>query len=95
MGRHIAAVAAAGIVGLKVLQHAPAPAVARQLGSSASVPATLGTEIAKNVPVYVNAIDSVHAYNVKSRVKSPIVAVDFQRGRGGQTGPQPEPGRSA
>jgi membrane fusion protein, multidrug efflux system len=89
MGKHIAAVVAAvailaaGVGGWQFLQHAPAAAAAQQQGSPAGVPVTLGTVTAKNVPVYVNGIGTVQAYNmvtVKSRVDGQIVAVDFTEG---------------
>lgn len=89
MGKHIAAVAAAaailaaGIGGWQFLKHAPTAALARQLGSAAGVPVTLGTVTAKNVPVYVDGIGTVQAYNtvtVKSRVDGQIVAVHFTEG---------------
>jgi membrane fusion protein, multidrug efflux system len=89
MGKHIAAVAAAvailaaGVGGWQFLEHAPTAAAARQLASSAGVPVTLGTVTAKNVPVYVDGIGTVQAYNtvtVKSRVDGQIVAVAFTEG---------------
>jgi len=90
MGKHIAAVVAtvtiataAGVGGWQFLEHVPADAAAQQAGAPAGVPVTLGTVTAKNVPVYVNGIGSVQAYNtvtVKSRVDGQIVAVDFNEG---------------
>jgi membrane fusion protein, multidrug efflux system len=89
MGKHIAAVVAAvaivaaGVGGWQLLEHAPTAAAARQPGAPAGVPVTLGTVTAKDVPVYVNGIGSVQAYNtvtVKSRVDGQIVAVDFTEG---------------
>jgi len=89
MGKHIAAVVAtvaiiaAGIGGWQFLEHAPTAAAAQQPGAPAGVPVTLGTVTAKDVPVYVNGIGSVQAYNtvtVKSRADGQIVAVDFTEG---------------
>ncbi len=89
MSKHIAAgvaavaIVAAGIGGWQFLAHAPTAAAARQLAAAAGVPVTLGTVTAKDVPVYVDGIGSVQAYNmvtVKSRVDGQIVAVDFKEG---------------
>jgi multidrug efflux system membrane fusion protein len=89
MGKHIAAVAAAvaivaaAVGGWQFVEHLPAAAAARPPGVRAGVPVTLGTVTARNVPVYVNGIGSVQAYNtvtVKSRVDGQIVAVDFKEG---------------
>ena len=49
-----------------------------------AVPVTAGTVVAKNVPVYLQGIGTVQAYNmvvVKTRVDGQIVKVDFKEGQ--------------
>src|SRR5215475_181265 len=48
------------------------------------IPVTAGTVVAQNVPVFLNGIGTVQAYNmvaVKSRVDGQIVKVDFKEGQ--------------
>jgi membrane fusion protein, multidrug efflux system len=58
--------------------------VAAAQTSAPGVPVTAGTVAAQDVPVFLNAIGTVQAYNmvaVKSRVDGQIVKVDFKEGQ--------------
>src|SRR5271169_101814 len=60
-----------------------APA-ARAQTVAPSIPVTAGTVVAKDVPVFLNGIGTVQAYNmvtVKTRVDGQIVKVDFKEGQ--------------
>ena len=60
------------------------PAAGGAAESSPPVPVTIGTATARDMPVYVDGIGSVQAYNtvtVKSRVDGQIVKVDFTEGQ--------------
>jgi membrane fusion protein, multidrug efflux system len=57
---------------------------ARAQTAAPSVPVTAGTVVAKDVPVFLNGIGTVQAYNmvtVKTRVDGQIVKVDFKEGQ--------------
>src|SRR5271167_3917430 len=54
-----------------------------------TVPVTAGTVAAQDVPVFLNGIGTVQAYNmvaIKSRVDGQIVKVDFKEGQDIKTG---------
>jgi membrane fusion protein, multidrug efflux system len=58
--------------------------VASAQTTAPAVPITAGTVVAKDVPVFLNGIGTVQAYNmvtVKSRVDGQIVKVDFKEGQ--------------
>jgi len=93
----IAAVAALalGVAGILSHPHQPAtPAVAAekppaQAAPPSGVPVVAGTVVAADVPVLLNAIGTVQAYNmvtIKSRVDGQIVAVKFQEGQNVEAG---------
>src|ERR1700731_2532828 len=59
------------------------PVAAAQTGTP-GVPVTAGTVAAQDVPVFLNGIGTVQAYNmvaIKSRVDGQIVKVDFKEGQ--------------
>jgi multidrug efflux system membrane fusion protein len=74
----------AAIVVLWRLNHgAELPAAAAQT-SAPGVPVTAGTVAAQDVPVFLNGIGTVQAYNmvaIKSRVDGQIIKVDFKEGQ--------------
>src|SRR5690349_21772644 len=75
----------AGIT-LPRLFHSPSPATAAEKPAAAApgVPVTAGTVAAADVPVFLNAIGTVQAYNmvtIKSRVDGQIVAIEFAEGQ--------------
>lgn len=82
----VVAVAGAGAVlrlagepGRTIAAEAPTPPAA-----APGVPVTAGIAVAADVPIFVNGIGTVQAYNmvaVKSRVDGYIVAVDFTEGQ--------------
>jgi multidrug efflux system membrane fusion protein len=58
--------------------------MARAQTAPPAIPVTAGTVVAKNVPVFLNGIGTVQAYNsvtVKTRVDGQIVKVDFKEGQ--------------
>jgi membrane fusion protein, multidrug efflux system len=60
------------------------PPAARAQTAPPSIPVTAGTVVAKDVPVFLNGIGTVQAYNmvtIKSRVDGQIVKVDFKEGQ--------------
>ena len=64
------------------------PVAAAQTGTP-GVPVTAGTVAAQDVPVFLNGIGTVQAYNmvaIKSRVDGQIVKVDFKEGQDIKTG---------
>ncbi len=74
-----------------------APA-ARAQTVAPSIPVTAGTVVAKDVPVFLNGIGTVQAYNmvtVKTRVDGQIVQGRLQGRAGGQGGRSAVPDRSA
>jgi membrane fusion protein, multidrug efflux system len=79
-----AAIAIAVGIALPHLFAPPRPATAAEAPRGApAVPVTAGTVTAADVPVLLNAIGTVQAYNmvtVKSRVDGQIVKVDFKEG---------------
>jgi membrane fusion protein, multidrug efflux system len=63
--------------------------VAAAQTSAPGVPVTAGTVAAQDVPVFLNGIGTVQAYNmvaIKSRVDGQIVKVDFKEGQDIKTG---------
>ena len=87
MRRAIAAVAiilvAAAVVIWWRSSGSEAPA-ARAQTVAPSIPVTAGMVVAKDVPVFLNGIGTVQAYNmvtVKTRVDGQIVKVDFKEGQ--------------
>jgi membrane fusion protein, multidrug efflux system len=59
------------------------PPAARAQTAAPAIPVTAGTVVAKDVPVFLNGIGTVQAYNmvsVKTRVDGQIVKVDFKEG---------------
>ncbi|MGC2202741.1 MAG: efflux RND transporter periplasmic adaptor subunit [Stellaceae bacterium] len=65
-----------------------APSAAAQTPPQA-IPVTAGTVAAQDVPIFLNGIGTVQAYNsvaVKSRVDGQIVKVEFQEGQDVETG---------
>ncbi len=82
----IALVAIVVIWRLSLGTEAP-PAVAQT--PPPGIPVTAGTVVAQNVPVFLQGIGTVQAYNsvtVKSRVDGQIVKVDFKEGQDVKTG---------
>ncbi len=60
------------------------PPAARAQAPTPAVPVTAGTVVAKDVPVFLNGIGTVQAYNmvtVKTRVDGQIVQVEFKEGQ--------------
>ncbi len=60
------------------------PPAARAQTAAPAIPVTAGTVVAKDVPVFLNGIGTVQAYNmvsVKTRVDGQIVKVDFKEGQ--------------
>jgi membrane fusion protein, multidrug efflux system len=58
--------------------------VARAQAPAPGIPVTAGTVVAKDVPVFLNGIGTVQAYNmvtVKTRVDGQIVKVEFREGQ--------------
>src|SRR6201984_2677693 len=65
-----------------------APVAAAQT-TPPGIPVTAGTVTAQDVPVFLNGIGTVQAYNmvaIKSRVEGQIVKVDFKEGQDIKTG---------
>jgi membrane fusion protein, multidrug efflux system len=82
----VAALAITAVAALPRLFESSAPAVAAEKPQPAMppVPVTAGTVTAADVPVLLNAIGTVQAYNmvtIKSRVDGQIVKVDFIEGQ--------------
>jgi multidrug efflux system membrane fusion protein len=78
----IIALAAIGVICWLGLR-SPAPTAAAQTAPQA-VPVTAGVVAAQDVPVFLNAIGTVQAYNmvaIKSRVDGQIVRIDFKEGQ--------------
>ncbi len=79
----LAVLAAAGL--LRVFELSPTPAAAQAPPAGGpGIPVTEGTVTVADVPVFLNAIGSVQAYNmvtIKSRVDGQIVRVDFTEGQ--------------
>lgn len=78
----IIALAAAGTIGWWGLRSEAPPAAAQT--APQAVPITAGVVEAKDVPIFLNAIGTVQAYNmvaVKSRVDGQVVKVDFKEGQ--------------
>jgi multidrug efflux system membrane fusion protein len=74
----------AAIVVLWRLNHGAELPVAAAQTSAPGVPVTAGTVAAQDVPVFLNGIGTVQAYNmvaIKSRVDGQIVKVDFKEGQ--------------
>lgn len=81
-----AALVAIVAVVLSLVSERPAPAVAAEAPPpvAAGVPVTAGTVAAADVPVFLQAIGAVQAYNmvtIRSRVDGQIVKVDFTEGQ--------------
>src|SRR6266851_4958306 len=77
----LAMVAAAGLP--RVLELSPPAAAQTPPATSPGIPVTGGTVAVADVPVFLNAIGTVQAYNmvtIKSRVDGQIVRVDFTEG---------------
>jgi multidrug efflux system membrane fusion protein len=76
---------AAGVWGIReVARHARAAEAPAPAAGAPGVPVTAGTVKAEDVPVYLNGIGTVQAYNmvtIKSRVDGQIVAVNFTEGQ--------------
>src|SRR5216683_1408892 len=78
----LAMVAAAGLP--RVLELSPPAAGQTPPATSPGIPVTGGTVAVADVPVFLNAIGTVQAYNmvtIKSRVDGQIVRVDFTEGQ--------------
>jgi multidrug efflux system membrane fusion protein len=81
----ILALVAAAAVTPRLIGSVAAPADAQSPAPSApGVPVTAGTVASTNVPVFLNAIGTVQAYNmvtIRSRVDGQIVKIAFQEGQ--------------
>ena len=76
----LALVAATGPAGL----FRPAAAAEKPAGPGPGIPVTAGSVVVADVPVFLNAIGTVQAFNmvtIKSRVDGQIVRVDFTEGQ--------------
>src|SRR5947207_1356470 len=87
----IAALAALALAAVTLLprQFGPAAAADNPPAAGPGVPVTAGVVAAADVPVLLNAIGTVQAYNmvtIKSRVDGQIVAVAFTEGQEVKTG---------
>ncbi len=74
---------AGGLIAWTVLQRA-APVAAARGPAVATIPVTVGEVTARDVPVFLQGIGTIQAFNavaVKSRVDGPIVRVDFTEGQ--------------
>src|ERR1700756_5194000 len=72
------------IVVLWRLNHGSEMPVAAAQTPAPGVPVTAGTVAAQDVPIFLNGIGTVQAYNmvaIKSRVDGQIVKVDFKEGQ--------------
>jgi len=84
------AIGAVGIIGLAAIGvicwlalRSQAPIAAAQTAPQA-IPVTAGVVAAQDVPIFLNAIGTVQAYNmvaIKSRVDGQIVRIDFKEGQ--------------
>jgi membrane fusion protein, multidrug efflux system len=84
----VAVLAAAGLPWLFELSPTPAAAQTPPAGGP-GIPVTGGTVAVADVPVFLNAIGTVQAYNmvtIKSRVDGQIMRVDFTEGQEVKTG---------
>src|ERR1700731_3330400 len=85
--RAIGAVVILSLVAIVVLwrlNHRTEVPVAEAQTPAPGVPVTAGTGPAQDVPVFLNGIGTVQAYNmvaIKSRVDGQIVKVDFKEGQ--------------
>src|SRR5215813_880236 len=89
------AIGAVGIIGLAAIGviswlglHSQAPIAAAQTAPQA-IPVTAGVVTAQDVPIFLNAIGTVQAYNmvaIKSRVDGQIVRIDFKEGQDVKSG---------
>lgn len=75
----------AGGIGVRLALERAAPLAAAQGPAAApAIPVTVGVVTAKDMPVFLEGIGTVQAFNiaaVKSRVDGPIVGVDFTEGQ--------------
>jgi multidrug efflux system membrane fusion protein len=84
----ITVAAAAGVAGAwgvrDFARHATAAETPAPAAAASGIPVTAGKVVAQDVPVFLNGIGTVQAYNmvtIKSRVDGQIVAVNFTEGQ--------------
>jgi len=86
----ISAFAVAAIVGALVVTHRfPSEAVSAQPAAVPSVPVVAGTVISHDVPIYLQGIGTVIAYNtviVRSQIQGQLTQINFTQGQPVKTG---------
>ena len=86
----VSALAVAAIVGALVVRHRfPSEAVSAQPAAVPSVPVVAGTVISHDVPIYLQGIGTVIAYNtviVRSQIQGQLTQINFTQGQPVKTG---------
>jgi membrane fusion protein, multidrug efflux system len=86
----VSALAVAAIVGALVVKHRfPSEAASAQPAAVATVPVVAGTVISHEVPIYLQGVGTVIAYNtviVRSQIQGQITKINFTEGQAVKTG---------